>query len=79
MHRKIGHFYIASGHYKRMGLEGYQKAVTYCSIRGEDFENDLQAWEATSKLIEWPGLFNMAKSPYIGTDKGLPENPLCLL
>jgi hypothetical protein len=30
----------------------YPYAIDYCSLTGEDLENDLLAWEATGKRIE---------------------------
>jgi hypothetical protein len=45
-----GDFYMTSRHWERAGMPPYQAypyEIDYCSMTGEDLENDLQAWEAT--------------------------------
>jgi hypothetical protein len=43
---------MASRHWEREGMPPYPYEIDYCSMTGEGLENDLQAWEATGKLIE---------------------------
>ena len=49
---KQGDFYMASRHGERDGMPPYHYEIDYCSMTGEDLENDPQAWEATGKIIE---------------------------
>jgi hypothetical protein len=49
---KQGDFYMTSRHWEREGMPPYTYEIDYCSMTGEDLENDPQAWEATEKLIE---------------------------
>ncbi len=44
---KQGDFYMASRHGERDGMPPYHYEIDYCSMTGEDLENDPKAWEAT--------------------------------
>ncbi len=43
---------MASRHREREGMPPYPYEFDYCSLTGEDPENDPQAREATGKLLE---------------------------
>jgi len=47
-----GDFYMGSRHWERAGMPPYPYEIDYCSMIGEDIENDPQAWEAIEKLME---------------------------
>jgi hypothetical protein len=47
----MGCFYSQTYHWEQLGLEGYQSQHRYCSMRGDDIQNDPVAWEATHKLM----------------------------
>ena len=46
-----GDFYQATRHWEYLGLSGYNTDYDYCSMRGDDLEDDLPSWEATDQLL----------------------------
>jgi hypothetical protein len=47
----MGCFYIQTYHWEQLGLEGYQSQHRYCSMRGDDIQNDPVTWEATNNQM----------------------------
>jgi hypothetical protein len=47
----MGCFYLQTYHWELLGPEEYQSQHRYCSLRGDDIQNDPNAWEATHQLM----------------------------
>ncbi len=43
---------MGSRHWERAGMPPHPYEIDYCSMIGEDIENDPQVWEAIEKLME---------------------------
>ncbi len=48
----MGCFYRQTYRCEQLGLEGYQFQYRYCSLRGEDIQNDPVSWEATNNFMK---------------------------
>ena len=47
----MGDFYLSNDHWEPLGLSGHDAKHVYCSSRGDNLEQDLPSWEATTQLL----------------------------
>ena len=46
-----GDFYQSTDYWEHLGLSGYEARYDYCSLRGDDLDQDLPSWQATTQLL----------------------------